>query len=104
MKIIDVTDVNLNLEPYQIILKPISSEKGYHLAAARNTYTFEVNPLASKLAIKEAIETLFNVKVISVSTQNRKGKVRRSKKTIGRTKTWKKAMVTLHSNDRIDIF
>lgn len=100
----DVTLVNLNLEPYQVIIRPIATEKGYYNAHSKNTYTFEVHKLASKITIKEAIEELFEVRVIDVATQNRKGKKRRSKKGIGMTRSWKKAMVKLHEDDRLDIF
>ncbi|MDO5579929.1 MAG: 50S ribosomal protein L23 [Planctomycetia bacterium] len=92
------------LEPYQIILRPISTEKGYYNAGSKNTYTFEVNKLATKEDIREAVEKLFDVKVIAVATQNRKGKVRRNRRNVGKTKSWKKAMVTLSEKDKIDIF
>ncbi len=100
----DITKTKLDLAPYQIILRPIATEKGYHVANTQNTYTFEVNPLASKTQIKSAIETLFEVKVVSVATQNRKGKVRKSRRSTGMTKSWKKALVTLDDKDRIDLF
>lgn len=100
----DRTAVNLNLEPYQVILRPIATEKGFHNANTKNTYTFEVHRLASKITIKDAIESLFSVRVVSVATQNRKGKKRRTRKTVGATKSWKKAMIKLHDDDRIDIF
>ncbi|MDD3585806.1 MAG: 50S ribosomal protein L23 [Thermoguttaceae bacterium] len=101
----DVTITKLKLEPYQVIIRPIATEKGYHNATTtRNCYTFEVHKLASKGDIKEAIESLFSVRVVAVATQNRKGKKRRTKRVLGETKSWKKAMVTLHDDDRIDIF
>ncbi|MBO7722758.1 MAG: 50S ribosomal protein L23 [Thermoguttaceae bacterium] len=92
------------MEPYQVVLRPIVTEKGMFNADSRNTYTFEVNPLASKQDIKEAVEELFEVKVVSVNIQNRPGKKRRTRRLIGKTRDWKKAMVTLHSDHRIDIF
>ncbi len=98
------TETNLQLEPYQVILRPIVTEKGYFNSNMRNTYTFEVNKLASKEDIKKAVEELFDVKVLHVTTQNRSGKQRRTRREIGRTKSWKKAMVTLDPNNRIDIF
>ena len=70
----DVTDTKLALEPYQIIIRPIVTEKAFHNSSARNTYTFEVHKLASKSAVKDAIEALYDVKVVAVTTQNRKGR------------------------------
>lgn len=98
------TKTKLELEPYQIIFRPIVTEKGFHNSSARNTYTFEVNPLATKEDIKKAIEALFEVKVVAVNVQNRKGKQRRTRRILGTTKSWKKAMITLDSEHRIDIF
>ncbi|MDO4587474.1 MAG: 50S ribosomal protein L23 [Planctomycetia bacterium] len=100
----DITETNLKLEPYQIIMRPIVTEKGYYNANHKNTYTFEVHRFASKTDIKNAIETIFEVKVVSVATQNRPGKVRRTRRILGKTKSWKKAMVTLRPEDRLDIF
>ena len=100
----DATETKLELEPYQVILRPIVTEKGFHNSSARNTYTFEVNKLTSKADIKKAIEELFDVKVVAVTTQNRKGKERRTRRILGTTKSWKKAMITLDSEYRIDIF
>ena len=100
----DITDTKLVLEPYQIIIRPIVTEKGFHNSSARNTYTFEVHKLASKTDIKEAIETLYDVKVVSVHTQNRQGKKRRTRKGIGVTRSWKKAMIKLDADHRLDIY
>ena len=94
----------IKLEPYQVVLRPIVTEKGMFNADSRNTYTFEVNPLATKQDIKEAVEELFEVKVVSVNIQNRPGKVRRTRRQLGKTRNWKKAMVTLDQENRIDIF
>ncbi|MCF0235047.1 MAG: 50S ribosomal protein L23 [Thermoguttaceae bacterium] len=99
----DVTDTRLVLEPYQVVIRPIVTEKGYH-NSARNTYTFEVNKLASKTDVKEAIEALYDVKVVSVTTQNRRGKKRRTRAGIGETKSWKKAMVKLDDEHRLDLY
>ncbi len=62
------------LEPYQVIVRPLITEKATHVSERDNAYTFEVNPLATKTEIKTAIETLFDVKVMGVRTQNRRGK------------------------------
>ena len=100
----DVTKTNLNLDPHQIILRPLVTEKGMHKATRYNAYAFEVNLLAGKDDIRKAVEELFDVKVVRVNTQNRKGKPRRSKFRQGRTKAWKKAIVKLDDEHRIDSF
>jgi len=92
------------LEPYQIILRPLITEKATHLSERHNAYTFEVNPLATKTEIKDAIEVLFNVKVSDVRTQNRRGKLRRYRLKAGRMRNWKKAIVSLHDEYRIDFY
>jgi large subunit ribosomal protein L23 len=94
----------LQLAPHQVILRPLVTEKGMHRATRNNQYAFEVNPLADKDAIRSAVETLFDVKVTRVRTQNRKGKPRRYRFRQGRTKDWKKAIVTLDAEHRIDFF
>lgn len=96
----------IKLEPYQIILRPLVTEKGTQLASDEQTraYTFEVNSLANKSEIRAAVEELFKVKVEKVRTQNRIGKPRRYRFRYGRTKNWKKALVKLHEDHRIDFF
>lgn len=94
----------IKLLPHQVVLRPLVTEKGMHRATRNNQYAFAVNPLADKLDVRSAIETLFDVKVIKVRTQNRKGKPRRYRFTWGRTKNWKKAIVTLDAEHRIDFF
>ena len=92
----------IKLLPHQVVLRPLVTEKGMHRATRNNQYAFEVNSLAEKADVREAIESLFDVKVVKVRTQNRKGKPRRYRFTYGRTKNWKKAIVTLDTEDRID--
>jgi large subunit ribosomal protein L23 len=92
------------LEPYQVVLRPLITEKATHLSERHNAYTFEVNPLATKTEIKVAIEALFNVKVLDVRTQNRRGKLRRYRLKAGRMRNWKKAIVSLHKEYRIDFY
>lgn len=94
----------IQLEPYQVVLRPLVTEKGFHKAERCNAYAFEVSPSADKETIRRAIEHLFEVKVIRVNTQNRKGKPRRTKFRTGQTKTWKKAIVTLDPEHRINFF
>jgi len=100
----DITKNNVTLKPHQIVLRPLVTEKGYHKAERYNSYTFEVNRLAGKQEIREAVEELFNVKVVRVNTQTRKGKPRRTRYRVGHTNTWKKAIVTLDPEHRIDFF
>jgi len=92
------------LEPHQIIVRPLVTEKGMHRASRNNQYAFEVSLLATKDDVKRAVEELFDVKVIGVRTQNRVGKPRRHRFRYGRTKNWKKAIVALDPEDRIDFF
>ena len=92
------------LEPHQVILRPLVTEKGTHQFTHRNAYPFEVNLWASKLQIKAAVEQLFGVRVEKVRTQMRLGKKRRYRFRVGRLPNWKKAIVTLHGEDRIEFF
>ncbi len=92
------------LEPYQVILRPLVTEKGMHRSTRNNQYAFEINTQANKDDVRRAVEDLFNVKVEKVCTQNRKGKHRRHKFKQGMTKAWKKAIVTLNAEHRIDFF
>jgi large subunit ribosomal protein L23 len=94
----------LKLEAHQVILKPMVTEKGMFQSDTLNQYTFKVNPAATKIDIKNAIEKLFEVKVDKVATQMRKGKPRRYKFTYGKTKSWKKAIVKLKGDGKIDFF
>lgn len=91
------------LEPHQVILRPLITEKGTHLSTHRRAFTFEVNLWATKEEIKAAAEFLFNVKVTKVRTQLRLGKKKRlrlgKKKRYrflpGQLPSWKKAIITL---------
>ncbi|MDO4583062.1 MAG: 50S ribosomal protein L23 [Planctomycetia bacterium] len=100
----ELKSAGLILEPYQIILRPLVTEKGVHKANRNNSYAFQVHADANKEEIKDAVETLFNVKVVKVNTQNRHGKPRRFKQRLFKTGNWKKAIVTLHDEHRIDFF
>ncbi len=94
----------LQLEPHQIVLRPIVTEKGTHQSTRHNAYPFEVHQQATKDQIKAAIEELFNVRVDKVRTQNRLGKKRRYRGRFGQLPNWKKAIVTLHGEDRLEFF
>ena len=72
----DATKTQLVLAPYQIIIRPLVTEKGMHKATRNNAYAFEVNRMAGKDDVRRAVEELFDVKVVCVNTQNRKGKPR----------------------------
>ena len=94
----------VTLEPHQVLLRPLVTEKGMHRSNRHNAYAFEINVLATKDDVRRAVEELFNVKVLKVNTQNRRGKPRRKRFRQGNTKPWKKAVVTLHEENRIDFF
>ena len=94
----------LDLRPHQVILRPLVTEKGTHQSTRYNAYTFQVNPIATKTQIKAAVEELFTVKVEAVRTQIREGKKRRFRQSMGQLSTWKKAVVTLSADDKIEFF
>ena len=94
----------ITLEPHQIILRPLVTEKGMHRSTRNNAYAFEVNRMATKADVRRAVQELFSVTVLAVHTQNRKGKPRRTRQQIGFTNDWKKAIVTLDAEHRIDFF
>ena len=95
---------SIQLEPHQILLRPLVTEKGVHRASRNNQYAFEIHRDATKHDVKKAVEQLFDVKVTKVRTQTRKGKLRRYKFRYGRTSDWKKAIVQLQEDQRIDFF
>ena len=90
--------------PPALFLRPLVTEKGTHQSTRYNAYTFQVNPLATKTEIKAAVEELFHVKVEAVRTQVREGKRRRFRQSMGQLPTWKKAIVTLSGDDKIEFF
>jgi len=94
----------VELRPHQVLIRPLVTEKGTHQSSKYNAYTFEVNPLANKIQIAAAVAELFNVKVEKVRTQTRKGKHARYRQVMGVQPSWKKAIVTLDANDKIDFF
>jgi large subunit ribosomal protein L23 len=94
----------LELEPHQVVLRPLVTEKGTHQSNRYNAYPFEVHAQATKEEIRHAVETLFDVRVIKVRTQHRLGKPRRYRARSSHERAWKKAIVTLHDDDRINFF
>jgi len=89
---------------YGVVIRPLVTEKSTHQSESRNAYAFEVLPEANKAQIKQAVEKIYNVKVREVRTANRKGKPRRMRLRWGKTPHWKKAIVVLAENSRIDLF
>jgi len=89
---------------YDIIIAPVVSEKSYDLIENHNTYTFLVDHRSNKEEIRDAVETVFGVKVLRVNTMNRKGKFKRTGYKIGRRKDIKRAVVTLAEGNSIDLF
>jgi large subunit ribosomal protein L23 len=86
-----------------VIIRPIVSEKSY-ANIEQNTYTFLVDPRCSKTEIKEAVQSIWDVRVTSVNTLNRRGKVKRRGYTKGKRPDEKRAIVTLADGDSIEIF
>jgi large subunit ribosomal protein L23 len=89
---------------YDIIVKPIITEKSSLLKETGNQYVFEVQRDTNKIEIKKAIEKLFKVKVVSVQVARMEGKTRRVGKFSGKRPDWKKAIVKLSPKDKITIF
>lgn len=91
------------MDSSQVIIRPVVSEKSYVLSAA-NHYTFRVHPDAHKTQIRQAVQELFDVRVIDVRTISVKSKPKRRGAVSGRTRTWKKAIVQLREGESIPIF
>ncbi len=87
-----------------IIRKVLITEKGTALRELRNQYVFEVARDANKIEIKRAVETVFSVKVAGVQTLQQRGKVKRQGRWIGKRNDWKKAIVTLQPDQKIELF
>ena len=94
-----------NKNPRDIIIKPVVSEKSY-AAYDANVYTFVVAGDANKIEIRQAIESIFSVKVTNVNTVNRKGKRKRNRRTCGygTRPDSKRAIVSVAAGDAIEIF
>ncbi|MFP4635684.1 MAG: 50S ribosomal protein L23 [Nitriliruptoraceae bacterium] len=90
-------------DPRDIILRPVISEKSYGLLD-ENKYTFLVDPRANKTQIKQAIQAIFDVDVVSVNTMNRAGKRKRRGWVIGKRPDVKRAIVTVAPGDEIELF
>jgi len=94
----------VQLHETEVIKVPLISEKSTFLANVKNCYTFEVDKKADKDMIRAAIEKLYNVKVVDVRTINVAGKPRRTRSGEKTTPEWKKAVVKLHPDHKIDLF
>jgi large subunit ribosomal protein L23 len=92
------------VDDHNVIVRPIITEQSTHFANVRNAYAFAVNRKANKAQIRRAVERLYNVKVTEVRTANRKGKPRRRGRMMGQTSNWKKAVVVLAEDSKIDLF
>ncbi len=90
-------------DPREVIIRPIITEHSYDMME-NNVYTFEVAKDSNKVEIRQAIEAIFDVTVVKVNTLNVKSKPKRVRYAAGKTRTWKKAMVTLKEGDTIEIF
>ncbi len=103
------------MDIYHVIKRPLVTEKGTHQStqafeetdwkvARGGSYAFEVHPRASKVQVRQAIERIYNVRVLQVRTANRSGKRRRYRYSYGTTSSWKKAVVVLQPGYHIDLF
>jgi large subunit ribosomal protein L23 len=92
------------MDKTNVIIKPLITEKSTHQQATRNSYAFQVTQNATKPQIKQVVEKLYGVKVLDVRTMTRKGKPRRSRFKMTHTSDWKRAVVVLDENSRIELF
>lgn len=91
------------LQYYDVVRRPLVTEKSSKLQGMSNQFRFEVAPAANKSEVKKAIETLFSVKVLRVNMVSMPAKSRRMFGRPGQTRPWKKAVVTLRAGDTIDV-
>ncbi|OGO42422.1 MAG: 50S ribosomal protein L23 [Chloroflexi bacterium RBG_16_57_9] len=89
---------------YEVLKRPIVTEKSNARADAYNQYTFEIDTRANKVQVKEAVEKAFNVTVLAVNIMRMPGKTRRAGRRTVRTPVWKKAVVKLAPGQRIEFF
>lgn len=89
---------------YDIIIRPVVTEKTNIQKEAANQVTFEVDRKANRIEVRRAIERIFNVRVANVRTMQIRGKFKRRGRILGKRRDWKKAIVTLRPGDRIEFF
>ena len=94
----------MSTDPRSIIRKVLITEKGTVLREVQHQYFFEVARDANKIEIKRAVEAIFNVKVDSVQTMQMQGKTKRQGRWVGRRNDWKKAIVKLKPDQKIELF
>lgn len=92
------------MNAYDIILRPLITEKTTQQKDTDNQVTFEVAPRANRVEIRQAVEKIFDVRVAAVNTMHVRGKIKRRGRIEGRRRNWKKAVVTLGPGQRIDFF
>jgi len=92
------------MHTYEVLKRPVVTEKSNYMADVNNAYVFEVDMRANKHLVREAVEEVFDVTVENVRIMKVKGKARRFGRHIGRTSDWKKAIVTLAAGDSISFF
>ena len=92
------------MNAHQIIIRPVVTEKSGELQGDDNQYTFEVHRDYNKIEIRKAVEMVFGVRVNKVRTMVVRGDLRRVGRNFGKTRQWKKAIVTLHHGDTIDLY
>lgn len=92
------------MTPYEILKKPVITEKSTIQKETSNQLTFEVDRRANKIEIRRAVERIFNVKVIGVRTMQMRGKIKRFGRVLGKRSNWKKAIVTLAQGEHVEFF
>lgn len=92
------------MNDYNIVIRPIITEQSTHFANTRGQYSFVVAKGANKTQIRNAVEHIYSVKVDKVRTANKMGKLRRRGRTVGRTASYKKAVIYLEPDYHIDLF
>ncbi|HUV88351.1 MAG TPA: 50S ribosomal protein L23 [Anaerolineae bacterium] len=94
------------MNPYEVIVRPLDTEKTRYQASGLRQYVFEVNRRANKVEVKQAIEAIFGVDVVAVNVMNVPAKIgrRHGRRRVTRRSLWKKAVVTLAEGQRLDVF
>lgn len=92
------------MDPIHVIVRPLVTEKATWASGHHNRFAFEVSKLANKTDIKKAVESLYKVRVLGVATQTRRLRARAYKYGIVEGKTWKRAVVKIHPEDKIELF
>ena len=92
------------MHTFEVLRRPLITEKSTILQDAQNKYAFEVDPRANKVQVKSAVEEAFNVKVMDVNMATVRGKRKRFGPRLVQRPSWKKAVVSLRPGDRIQIF